>query len=62
MYTAFLSVAVACGAPGLVAALALGQLSNVMGCLTTYGIGSAPPYYGARGWGWGASLLIILNY
>ena len=23
------------------------QLSNVMGCLTTYGIGSAPPYFGA---------------
>ena len=35
------------GTPGLLAALALGQLSNVMGCLTTYGIGSAPPYYGA---------------
>ncbi|GAB4823509.1 hypothetical protein N2152v2_010555 [Parachlorella kessleri] len=47
MYTAFISVAVACGTPGLLAALALGQLSNVMGCLTTYGIGSAPPYYGA---------------
>lgn len=46
MYTAFLSVAIACGTPGLLAALALGQLSNVMGCLTTYGIGSAPPYYG----------------
>ena len=25
---------------------AAGQLSNVMGCLTTYGIGSAPPFYG----------------
>jgi anion transporter len=48
MYTAFLSVAIACGTPGLLAALALGQLSNVMGCLTTYGIGSAPPYYGAN--------------
>ena len=47
MYTAFLSVAVACGTPPLVAAVALGQLSNVMGCLTTYGIGSAPPYFGA---------------
>ena len=47
MYTAFLSVAIACGTPGILAALALGQLSNVMGCLTTYGIGSAPPYYGA---------------
>ena len=48
MYTAFVSVAIACGTPGLLAALALGQLSNVMGCLTTYGIGSAPPYYGAN--------------
>lgn len=47
MYTAFISVAMACGTPGLLAALALGQLSNVMGCLTTFGIGSAPPYYGA---------------
>lgn len=47
MYTAFLSVSVACGAPPLIAALTLGQLSNVMGCLTTYGIGSAPPYFGA---------------
>ena len=41
------SVATACGAPGTVAAIALGQLSNLMGCLTTYGIGSAPPYFGA---------------
>ncbi|GMH32675.1 hypothetical protein BSKO_00509 [Bryopsis sp. KO-2023] len=47
MYTAFLSVATACGAPAVVAALALGQLSDLMGCLTTYGIGSAPPYFGA---------------
>jgi anion transporter len=47
MYTAFLSVAIACGTPGMLAAIALGQLSNVMGCLSTYGIGSAPPYYGA---------------
>ena len=46
MYTAFVSVAIACGVPGMLAALALAQLSNVMGCLTTYGIGSAPPYYG----------------
>eukprot|EP01026_Neomeris_dumetosa_P014435 TRINITY_DN1523_c1_g1_i2.p1 TRINITY_DN1523_c1_g1~~TRINITY_DN1523_c1_g1_i2.p1 ORF type:complete len:571 (+),score=88.89 TRINITY_DN1523_c1_g1_i2:216-1715(+) len=47
MYTAFLSVSIGCGAPPLAAALMLGQLSNVMGCLTTYGIGSAPPYFGA---------------
>jgi hypothetical protein len=27
--------------------LCLLQVSNLMGCLTTYGIGSAPPYFGA---------------
>lgn len=47
MYTAFLAVATACGTPPTLAAVALGQLSNLMGCLTTYGIGSAPPYFGA---------------
>jgi len=47
MYTAFLSVSGACGVPLKMAALALGQLSDLMGCLTTYGIGSAPPYFGA---------------
>jgi len=47
MYTAFLSVLVACGAPPLVSALVLGILSNVMGCTTHYGIGSAPPFFGA---------------
>lgn len=47
MYTAFLSVASACGAPIKLAALALAQLSDLMGCLTTYGIGSAPPYFGS---------------
>lgn len=47
MYTAFLAVAIACGTPSMLAAVALGQLSNLMGCLTTYGIGSAPPYFGA---------------
>jgi len=65
MYTAFLSVAIACGTPGLLAALALGQLSNVMGCLTTYGIGSAPPYYGtgyvpqAKWYQWGFLFSIV---
>jgi di/tricarboxylate transporter len=29
------------------AAAAAVQVSNLMGCLTTYGIGSAPPYFGA---------------
>lgn len=47
MYTAFLAVATSCGTPAMLAAVCLGQLSNLMGCLTTYGIGSAPPYFGA---------------
>ncbi|KAI8106179.1 hypothetical protein M9435_000726 [Picochlorum sp. BPE23] len=65
MYTAFLSVAIACGTPGLLAALALGQLSNVMGCLTTYGIGSAPPFYGtgyvpqAKWYQWGFLFSVV---
>lgn len=48
MYTAMLSVAVGCGAPPMVSALALGYLSSLMGCLTNYGIGSAPSYYGSN--------------
>jgi anion transporter len=47
MYTAFLSVAVACGAPPVVSALVLAIFSNLMGCTTHYGIGSAPPFFGA---------------
>ena len=35
MYTAFLSVAVACGSPPLMSALCLGMLSNIMGRFTT---------------------------
>merc|ERR1712199_93504 len=46
MYTAFLSVAVACGSPPLMSALCLGMLSNIMGCFTPYGTGSAPPIFG----------------
>jgi anion transporter len=45
MYTAFLSVLVACGAPAVPSAILLGILSNTMGCLTHYGIGSAPPFF-----------------
>lgn len=59
MYSAFLAVATACGTPPMLAAVALGQLSNLMGCLTTYGIGSAPPYFGA-GYVPQVSLLFLL--
>lgn len=48
MYTGFLSVATALGTPPLLAALALAFLSNLMGGITHYGIGSGPPFYGAN--------------
>lgn len=47
MFSAFLAVATALGTPPLLAALTLAFLSNLMGGLTHYGIGSAPPFYGA---------------
>jgi len=67
MYTAFLSVLVACGAPPVASAITLGIFSNLMGCTTHYGIGSAPPFFGAgyvdlpTWWkiGFGMSLLYI---
>ncbi|GBG71516.1 hypothetical protein CBR_g8933 [Chara braunii] len=47
MFTAFLSVATALGTPPLFGALVLCFVSNLMGGLTHYGIGSAPVFYGA---------------
>merc|ERR1711988_1967697 len=47
MYTAFLTVAVSLDTPPLFAAYALAFLSNLMGGITHYGIGSAPPFFGA---------------
>ena len=42
-----LSLMVAAGVPAFAAAIGLGVLSNVYGCLTQYGIGSGPVMYGA---------------
>lgn len=59
MFTAFLSVASALGTPPFLAAIVLAFLSNLMGGLTHYGIGSAPVFYGAnyvplpQWWGYG---------
>ncbi|KAH7437140.1 hypothetical protein KP509_05G058200 [Ceratopteris richardii] len=59
MFTTFLSVATALGTPPLFGALVLSFLSNIMGGLTHYGIGSAPVFYGAgyvplsKWWGYG---------
>ncbi|KAL9234773.1 hypothetical protein vseg_009602 [Gypsophila vaccaria] len=65
MFTAFLSVASALGTPPYLAALVLSFLSNLMGGLTHYGIGSAPVFYGAnyvplaKWWGYGFIISIV---
>nr|Q41364.1 RecName: Full=Dicarboxylate transporter 1, chloroplastic; Short=SODIT1; AltName: Full=2-oxoglutarate/malate translocator; Flags: Precursor [Spinacia oleracea]AAA68148.1 2-oxoglutarate/malate translocator [Spinacia oleracea] len=65
MFTAFLSVASALGTPPFLAAIVLSFLSNLMGGLTHYGIGSAPVFYGAnyvplpQWWGYGFLISIV---
>ncbi|KAF2571857.1 hypothetical protein F2Q70_00006239 [Brassica cretica] len=65
MFTAFLSVSTALGTPPYFAALVLAFLSNLMGGLTHYGIGSAPIFYGAnyvplsKWWGYGFLISIV---
>lgn len=45
MYAAFLSVAIATGAPPMFAALVFAFFSNMMGTLTHYGMSHGPMYY-----------------
>nr|KJB30127.1 hypothetical protein B456_005G130700 [Gossypium raimondii] len=65
MFTAFLSVATALGTPSYLGALVLSFLSNLMGGITHYGIGSAPVFYGAgyvplaKWWGYGFLILVV---
>ncbi|KAF1897079.1 hypothetical protein Lal_00034781, partial [Lupinus albus] len=65
MFTAFLSVATALGTPPFFGAMVLSFLSNLMGGLTHYGIGSAPVFYGAnyvplaKWWGYGFLISIV---
>ena len=65
MFTAFLSVASALGTPPFLAAIVLSFLSNLMGGITHYGIGSAPVFYGANyvplptWWGFGFLVSIV---
>jgi len=65
MFTAFLSVASALGTPPYFAAMVLSFLSNLMGGLTHYGIGSAPVFYGAnyvplaQWWGYGFIMSVV---
>jgi DASS family divalent anion:Na+ symporter len=59
MYAAFLTVAIAAGAPPVLAALVLGFSSSLFACLTHYGSSSSVIFYGAgyvstaRWWGIG---------
>lgn len=48
MYIPFLLVAIAAGAPPLLAVLTLVYFSNLCACLTHYGTTPAPIYYGAN--------------
>ncbi|OIW08941.1 hypothetical protein TanjilG_05917 [Lupinus angustifolius] len=65
MFTAFLSVATALGTPPFFGAIVLSFLSNLMGGLTHYGIGSAPVFYGAnyvplaKWWGYGFLISVV---
>ncbi|KAL3620396.1 dityrosine synthesis enzyme [Castilleja foliolosa] len=65
MFTAFLSVATALGTPPYLGAVVLAFLSNLMGGITHYGIGSAPIFYGAgyvplgKWWGYGFLISIV---
>nr|GMD17756.1 dicarboxylate transporter 1, chloroplastic [Ipomoea batatas] len=65
MFTAFLSVASALGTPPYLGALVLAFLSNIMGGITHYGIGSAPVFYGAnyvplaKWWGYGFLISVV---
>lgn len=64
MYAGFLSVLVDVGAPPLVSALILAFFSNLFGCLTNYGSGPAPVFFGAgyvtqEKW-WGVGFIISL--
>ncbi|MDF0535503.1 anion permease [Shewanella yunxiaonensis] len=47
LYSVFLAVAVQMGAPGLMAAIIFGVISNLMGGVTHYGTGPAPILFGA---------------
>jgi divalent anion:Na+ symporter, DASS family len=65
MYAAFLAVAIAAGAPPMLTALILGFFGNLFGCITHYGSGPAPVFFGSgyvtqnKWWGIGFGISII---
>jgi len=66
MYTPFLVVIIAAGAPSYLAVLSLAYFSNLDASLTHYGTTSAPIYFGAgyvsqRKWWWIGLLVSLVN-
>ena len=66
LYPSFIAAALLAGAPPLIAALVLAYFSNLNACLTHYGTGSAPIFFGAgyvtQGTWWRIGFLIsVLN-
>ncbi|MEN6413966.1 MAG: anion permease [Veillonellales bacterium] len=47
MYAALITLGVAAGAPGFISAFVVAIAANVCGCLTHFGTGPAPVYFGA---------------
>ncbi|AZV42868.1 2-oxoglutarate translocator [Peribacillus asahii] len=68
MYAAFLGVAIAAGTSSMLTALILGFFGNLFGCLTHYGSGPAPVFFGSgyvlqdKWWliGFGVSVIHII--
>jgi len=61
-----LALMISAGIPPFVAAVALGSLSNIYGCLTQYAIGSGPVMYGVgyvtQGEWWRAGFIMSVLY
>jgi len=66
LYPLSLALMLSADVPALPAAIGLGALSSICGCLTQYGIGSGPVMYGAgyvtQGEWWKAGFLMSLLY
>jgi len=66
MYPAFIAVAGAAGAPPMLVALSMGFFSNFFSCLTHYGNGAGPIYFGTGYMGqatwWRTGLAMSLVY
>ena len=66
LFAAFLSVAIAAGVPGILAALVLCFFSNLNGSSTSYSMGPSPIFYGSgyvsqSRW-WGMNLIVFAAY